>query len=224
MRKECEQCGTEYTTKPSKKSRYCGVECYRKAQAAETKTLHCAMCGQEFVGVGRRANNQYCSRECSDKRNKVKSLEGRRRATHTRLRCTHCRRPFLRRVSEARKVNYCDRKCYNAAQKQGKTGKYGVSVEIDGQTYWGNHTAKGYLTVYVPGRGNVSAHRLVMEKHLGRSLLSTESVHHINGIKDDNRLSNLELWSRWQPAGQRVEDKLAWAREFIEQYGGTDDD
>ena len=66
-----------------------------------------------------------------------------------------------------------------------------------------------------------------MAKLLGRPLREDESVHHINGDRLDNRTDgplvnfrsgNLELWSRWQPRGQRVDDKVEYAIELLERY------
>lgn len=87
------------------------------------------------------------------------------------------------------------------------------------------HTQEGYIILRLPEHPNASAksgivseHVKVMSEVLGRPLRKGENVHHINGVKDDNRPENLELWSTSQPKGQRVADKVAWAREVLALY------
>lgn len=90
----------------------------------------------------------------------------------------------------------------------------------DKYRHTGHINAHGYRVFNINGT-NIPEHRMIMAKHLGRDLLTHETVHHMNGNRSDNRIENLELWSSRQPKGRRVEDKLAWAYEIISLYGSV---
>lgn len=138
----------------------------------------------------------------------------------------------LRKGKKMCKVESCDRDAerrgyckthYNRVLRHGHPQADVPIREVSGEGYL-HH---GYRIVPVPerlrhlsdGKPSMAEHRLVVAEQLGRPLRGDENVHHINGIRTDNRPKNLELWSTSQPSGKRVEDLLEFAQVILERYG-----
>lgn len=108
---------------------------------------------------------------------------GRRNRSIPDRNCNHCGKTYRPKRLES---SYCSRPCQWA-----NNGKNQIrSAEV----WWTDR--KGYIQGRVTENGytrRVRQHRWIMEKHLGRELSPSEDVHHKNGIKNDNRIENLEV-------------------------------
>jgi hypothetical protein len=145
-------------------------------------TRKCEHCGIDFTVVPSQialGHGRFCSRSCNGLsiREKHKDSGGfwksrpSPRYSQLAIECVGCGSIFRTSPSRAKIAKFCSANCYH--QKQGKkNGKYERTA----------HSGKTILQ-----------HRWLMEQHLGRALLTTEHVHHINENKADNRIENLKL-------------------------------
>ena len=208
-----------------KKSPYKDIcrNCYQDKWLKSLPEKHCEECGKVFKVAGKICHN--CQ---SNKRNK----ESRK------ISCSCCERNGLilacfnpplcikcdRLKKEKNNPELCTkRKNYLRTYSRKKKGK-NIDDPIRKSKGWWKES-NGYIMTYKKGHPNsntndcIKMHTLVMSEHLGRPLGKNENVHHINGIKDDNRIENLELWHRGQPPGQRLDEKIEWAKNFLKEYG-----
>lgn len=123
--------------------------------------------------------------------------------------CKRCSKNYLASIFHRKFTEYCSRVCSARNSAEANPGKF--SGDRSGNWKGGRRIDhRGYALVWAPGRKTsiyMFEHRLVMEKILGRQLLPGENVHHKNGIRDDNRPENLELWAKHQPPGQRLAEQ-----------------
>lgn len=125
-------------------------------------------------------------------------------------------------------TGYC-RHCAEIAKNKGGKNhpgwKGGVLTDKDGYVCISSTLlSEDDLRIVEPminNAGYIREHRLVVARSMGRPLSSSEIVHHINGIKDDNRLENLSLKNRSSHSQSHAETiaELTRLKAILHQHG-----
>lgn len=232
-KKVCEQCGVGFTARPREAGRkFCSRSCKMmwkdaNGERATSRTpvhFNCRECAKPFVmmqsylDVHRKRFGKdpaYCSIPCSAIGRK-KDGDERHKTT-----CKNCGKEFYKTRRPGSGTVYggqilCSRECHSEWVGKVYRQKHGPAVVT-------KRVRRGYVMLHIPAANgtphrDILEHRYVMEQHLGRSLTEDETVHHINGDREDNALSNLELWSSRHGPGQRADDKVAFAIEMLRLY------
>lgn len=178
--KTCDFCGIDISHKHAG-AKFCSHGCYSESKITQV-ICTCEFCGIEYTRPANQANRKYCSRECSN--------EGITKVV-TYI-CDVCNKSFDVRPSSIRK-----------ADKRGTEIRFcSMDCRSEGFSEEGNPTYKGgcinkdgYHVIQKSGKQYL-LHRIIMEEHLGRELTPDDCVHHINNIRDDNRIENLQLMTK----------------------------
>lgn len=188
-------------------------------RAAERR--NCGHCKAEVkVAPSRVREFNYCNQVCYHEHRRVRKTATRRdrgipRAPRAVQACLECGELVSALESDVKRRGATGRFCSAKHKNQWAGRRGGAPSAPIGSVKMQN---RGYVLERTE-RGWEMQHRVRMAEHLGRPLRPEENVHHLNAIRSDNRLDNLELWTKVQPAGARVEDLVDFAREILDRYG-----